>query len=56
MVCDTQDTEFRHQIRRLSHHPSIIIWDGCNECTVIIGTPTGIYATFGEVLGFACIM
>lgn len=34
------------QIRRLSHHPSIIIWDGCNECHVVIGTPTGIYATF----------
>ena len=50
MVCNTQDAEFRHQVRRLSHHPSIVIWDGCNECTVIIGTPTGIYATFGELL------
>ena len=19
-------------MRRLSHHPSIVIWDGCNEC------------------------
>lgn len=28
----TQDAEIRHQIRRLSHHPSIVIWDGCNEC------------------------
>jgi len=45
-VCATQDAEFRHQIRRLSHHPSIAMWDGCNECTVIIGTDTGIYATF----------
>jgi len=42
----TQDAEFRHQIRRLSPHPSIVVYDGCNECTVIIGTPTGIYATF----------
>jgi hypothetical protein len=28
----TQDAEIRHQIRRLSAHPSIVIWDGCNEC------------------------
>ena len=41
-----QDAELRHQIRRLAHHPSIVMWDGCNECRVIIGTPTGIYATF----------
>lgn len=45
-VTATQDAELRHQIRRLSHHPSIMLWDGCNECHVIIGTPTGIYATF----------
>ena len=37
----TQDAELRHQIRRLSHHPSIVIYDGCNECRVVIGTPTG---------------
>lgn len=42
----TQALELRHQVRRLSHHPAIVIWDGCNECHVVIGTPTGIYATF----------
>lgn len=42
----TQDRELRHAIRRLSHHPAIVLWDGCNECRVIIGTHTGIYATF----------
>jgi len=41
-----QDTELRHQVRRLSSHPSIVIWDGCNECTVLMGTKTEIYATF----------
>eukprot|EP01048_Picozoa_sp_COSAG05_P012067 COSAG05_NODE_1183_length_5592_cov_2.043328_5_plen_147_part_00 len=41
-----QDAELRHQIRRLASHPSIVMWDGCNECRVIIGTGTGIYATF----------
>ncbi len=41
-----QDAELRHQIRRLSHHVSIAMWDGCNECQVIVNTPTGIYATF----------
>ena len=45
-VTTTQEDEFRHQIRRLSHHPSIAMWDGCNECHVVIGTDTGIYATF----------
>ena len=42
----TQDAELRHNIRRLSNHPSIVIWDGCNECHVVMGTGTGIYATF----------
>ena len=27
----TQDAELRHQIRRLSHHPAIVLWDGANE-------------------------
>jgi beta-mannosidase len=27
-----QDAELRHQLRRLSHHPCILLWDGCNEC------------------------
>jgi len=45
-VTSDQDAELRHQIRRLSHHASIIMWDGCNECQVILNTPTAIYATF----------
>ncbi len=27
-----QAAELSHQIRRLAHHPSVVIWDGCNEC------------------------
>ena len=27
-----QDAEIRHQLRRLSHHPCIMLWDACNEC------------------------
>jgi beta-mannosidase len=33
-------------VRRLSSHPSIVMWDGCNECHVVLNTSTGIYATF----------
>ena len=29
---DEQTSELQHQMRRLSHHPAIVIWDGCNEC------------------------
>ena len=32
--------------RRLSAHASLAIWDGCNECQVVMSTPTAIYATF----------
>ena len=42
----TQDAELRHAVRRLASHVSIVIWDGCNECQVVMGSPTGIYATF----------
>ena len=43
----TQEAEFRHQARRLSHHPSIVIWDGCNECRVDNDPgSTAIYADF----------
>jgi beta-galactosidase/beta-glucuronidase len=24
--------EILHVVRRLSHHPSIVVWNGCNEC------------------------
>ena len=34
-----QDAELRHQIRRLSHHPAIILWDGANE--VVVGPLDG---------------
>ena len=36
----TQEAELRHQVRRLSSHASIVLWDGCNECQVKMGTPT----------------
>ena len=42
----TQAAELRHAIRRLAAHPSIALYDGCNECQVVMGSPTGIYATF----------
>ena len=27
-----ETTEMEYQIKRLSHHPSVAMWDGCNEC------------------------
>jgi beta-mannosidase len=33
---DTVEKELRHQIRRLASHPSVAIWDGCNECRVVM--------------------
>lgn len=43
---EVQAREIRHQVRRLSHHPSIVVWNSCNECVVIPDTPTAIYADF----------
>jgi len=43
---ETQEMEIRHNVRLLSHHPSIVIWDGCNECLVEMDKPSSIYATF----------
>ena len=36
-----QPEELAYQVRRLSHHPSIALWDACNECG-----GGGNYATF----------
>lgn len=41
-----QADELRYQIRRLSNHPSIILYAGCNECLVKANTPTAIYQDF----------
>ena len=40
-VSAMQDAEIRHQVRRLSSHPSLAVWDSCNECG-----GSGIYASF----------
>ena len=41
-----EESELRHTIRRLSSHASIVVWDGCNECQVVMGSPTAVYASF----------
>jgi len=38
--------EIQHAVRSLASHPSIVIWNGCNECQVVMGTESEIYATF----------
>jgi beta-galactosidase/beta-glucuronidase len=43
---ETIQHEIRHLVRSLAPHPSIVLWNGCNECSVVMGTPTEIYATF----------
>lgn len=34
-----QEAELRHNLRRLSHHPSLVLVDFCNECMNITATP-----------------
>lgn len=46
LATPTQDAELRHQIRRLSHHPAIVLWDGNNENPVNMWQPSGLYASF----------
>eukprot|EP01050_Picozoa_sp_SAG11_P009943 SAG11_NODE_972_length_6340_cov_3.043423_4_plen_86_part_00 len=46
LILPASDDMMALQIRRLSHHPAIVLWDGCNECRVIMNTGTGVYATF----------
>lgn len=41
-----QEAELRHQVRRLSHHPSIVMWDGGNEVVVTPNTRSYVFATF----------
>ena len=40
-----QAAEIAHQVRRLAAHPSIVVWNACNECKVKMGTPTAVYAS-----------
>jgi hypothetical protein len=39
----TVENEIRHVVRSLCRHPSIVIWNGCNECTP---KSNDLYATF----------
>jgi len=43
---ETQRLEFQFQARRLGHHVSIVIWDGCNECVVSNTGPTSLCVDF----------
>jgi len=37
--------EIRSLVRSLASHPSLLVWSGCNECDVVMGTASEIYAT-----------
>eukprot|EP00536_Pseudo-nitzschia_multiseries_P017061 jgi/Psemu1/70068/estExt_Genemark1.C_13600007 len=43
---NTISQEIRHLVRSLASHPSLLVWNGCNECEVVMGTPSEIYASF----------
>jgi len=43
---NTISKEIRHLVRSLASHPSLLVWNGCNECSVVMGTPSEIYANF----------
>merc|ERR1712232_1033642 len=38
---DIEKQEISHQVRRLSHHPCILVWNSCNECSA-----SGLYVSF----------
>lgn len=40
------EDEIRHLIRSLIHHPSIILWNGCNECQRGDNVTNDIYSDF----------
>lgn len=42
----TISDEIRHLVRSLASHPSLLVWNGCNECEVVMDTPSEIYAAF----------
>ena len=46
MESEVVEQEIRHTVRNLASHPSIVLWSGCNECSVVMGTPSEIFATF----------
>jgi beta-mannosidase len=39
----TEEAELRHNVQRLSSHPSIVMWDACNECDAV---NVAVYYTF----------
>jgi len=43
---ESVELEIRHFVRSLASHPSIVMWNGCNECQVVMDTPSEIYASF----------
>merc|ERR1712137_791132 len=38
---DMEKLEISHNVRRLSHHPCILVWNSCNECSA-----SGLYVSF----------
>lgn len=40
----TVEGELRHQVRRLSHHPAVVLYDGANEVIVNRTGPTTVYS------------
>ena len=41
-----QRAEILAIVRALAYRPSVALWTGCNECSVVMGTSTEVYATF----------
>ena len=43
------EAEIEHNIKRLSHHPSIVLWDACNECKMFYPWWRGVLPTVAAV-------
>lgn len=43
---DVIEHEIRYLVRKISSHPSVVVYSSCNECKICMNTESSVYATF----------